>query len=146
MKSLVGQFFHLCLGRIGQVLPKCFLLCWATFFLINWLGRTGFSWNLFYLCLWVVMLESSGICGRQYGNPGNSLPCGWSSPEVPRQPSFFTPHLRVSLCLCVLSCLRFFSHEREDLGRMVLLHLAQNWSPPNIFLNIGKYLYFQHIV
>ena len=67
------------------------------------------------------MLESSGIEGRQKGNPGNSLPRSRSTPEIPRKSAFFFTVKSLTLLICAVMS-RIFRHMREDMGRMVLLH------------------------
>lgn len=59
------------------------------------------------------------------GKTGNSLLCCWPSVEIPRQSAFFLAS-RILLCLFVPLCPGLQSCDREDLGRMMVLHLAQS--------------------
>lgn len=116
-------FFHWCLARAGHVLPTQFSTVSPP--LSGSLGNR-LSLELFSLCL----VAASGWSFLQH--PVQNI---WepirkfreltsmfsSSPEIPRQPTFFFPCFRDFLCFLVLY-VHFFSCKWEDLGEMGLLH------------------------
>lgn len=106
------QIFLWCLDGVAQLLAKHFLSWKAAPFLVLWLGRAGFCYAFFYLCLlmfqscWHLQLWVWELWGKKNPNKkphknknktqGTHHHVG---PKVPCQSAFLSPPFRVFLRL-----------------------------------------------